>query len=544
MIKASVQDTIFSDTIRSMQVGNKPFTAPQGLFYQLSKDIVPYSTRPTILKIETDRVNEPVEISIVKKDPSPVGIDPRLNKRVVTVVPQSEVATVGIQLHRGLNKITARVLNREEEITYLYVRATSIVSTWEAFARVLFTVSTRITQEQRNAVSSSLATRLMEPFVSFQDLIPDLQSLQIISLRLLSRGLIHAIGSDIGALDTTKALTLTTPVLKRMDKDTDELYPSLDPWTKAPSQFSGKEAHVWLPNVGIISWVAFLHYIANQPDLFEIVSISEDEVVVRFQGELQRHRFDFDSFGTEFLTAQAREECFKSILINVFIDTNLPITICAPAYTFDLFVTEDNPIGNCRISFDKGIPLDTGCSFDSDEVDPFSDGWVGLSLTGRFEQDFPATHPLDTFVMPSTTYPGPVCGYEGHYTQLVYNQRYDIDLPIPITVEGFYQPAIFWTLESPDSTRWDVTPNDNGELVAVSGSTRPLSNFKVTKPDASEAAFDITNAGELQVVSPPPGGEDLRDDMYIKSPDGCVWNVNVNNSNELETQKIFPIGLC
>jgi hypothetical protein len=541
-IKASVQETIYSDIIESMQTGNVPYVIPKGPYYLLQGSIVPFTPQPTVLRIETDRVGEPIRIEVIQTQPIGAGVDPRQNRSVYTVVPASEVVTVGVQLGRGINRITMSVISREEERALLLVNATTIVAIFEAFARVLFTDAIRIIDEQQRAVSSRLATRLLEPFISFQDLLPDIQSLKILATRFASKGLIHSVGTELGVTELIKALTLTTPVYRPMDKDTSDLFPSLDPWTNNASQFAGQEAHVWLPNVGITSWLAFLGYISNQPDLFEILSVGEGEVVVRFQGELQRHRFDFDAFGTDFLTSQASTECFKSIIITVTMDVFLTIRMCAATYTFDLFIGVTNLLGDCRRTFDSGVVLDSDCVLDGDPVDPFTDGWEGLSLTGRFEQDSPFTHTLDTFVVASSAYTGSVCGYEGFYTQMVENQRYDMDLFVTITVSGFIQAAIGWFLESPDGTKWSITVNSTTQtLIATSGATGVLNNFKVTKPDTSEAAFDITNLGEVIVVSPPPGGEILFDTIYIIADDATVWHVTVNNLNVIETTKIFPV---
>lgn len=539
MINIFLQDTLFSGIIERMR-SSEPWGAPKGAFYQLSGDIAPYIPRPTIFRIETDRVNEPVEIQVEQSSSPKIGVDPRKDPKVITTVATSDVFTIGIQLGRGLNKITARVLDREDEVAYINVRATTIVAWWEAFARVLFSGTLRIINEQRRAISSKLATRLIEPFVDFQDLLPDIQSLQILSYRFITRGMIHNVGTESGVNDLLKALTLTNPIYKDMDKDTFELYPALDPWTKAASQFGGREAHVWISNVAVAKWLTFLHYIANQPDIFEVVSISEDEVVVRYQGQLQRHRFQFDLFGTDFITALARSECFKSIVINISMHSELLIRICAASYTFDLFLTEETPIGNDRFSFDQGIPFDMGLKFDSDPVDPFSDGWAGLSLTGRFEQDSNNPHCLDTFVMPSTAYTGADCCYESYYTQLVANQRYDVDVDASnVTTTGTVITALLFTLESPDTTRWDISVTDLGELVATSGSVRSPDTYKVERPDTTEVTFAITNTGEVQVVEPVLGGETLVEDLVLRSPSFEYWELTVLNDNTIQTVEVI-----
>ena len=436
MITLSLQPTIYSSIIEEMRSSN-PWGAPRGIFYTLGGNIVPYAPKPTVIQIETDKINEIIEIEIVKQVSAlDVGIDPRKNQSILTVVSPASSFAVSVQLGRGKNFIRATVLNSPEDTAYLIVQATTIVTLFEAFARVLYTESFRIINEQKSAITSKLATRLLEPFISFQDLLPDIQSIQILSTRLIARSTIHAVGSDNGVTDIISALALSTPVYHSMDKETMDLYPSLDPWTNNGSQFGGKEAHVWIPNIGITSWLAFLGYISNQPDLFDIVSVSEEEVVFYYQGDLQRHRFNFDIYGTDFLTSLARAECFKSIYISILMHTEMAILICAASYTFDLCITEESPIGLSRVHFDSTIPFDSGYPFDSDVVDPFSDGWVGWSLTGRFEFDYPENHCLDTFVMPSTSYTGERCCYQSYYTQVIENQRYDIDIMLPILASG------------------------------------------------------------------------------------------------------------
>lgn len=86
-------------------------------------------------------------------------------------------------------------------------------------------------------------------------------------------------------------------------------------------------------------------------------------------------------------------------------------------------------------------------------------------------------------------------------------------------------------LQSPDTTKWLIAPNNLGVLVATSGASGTVTTLKVTKPDTSEAAFAIANTGIISVVSPPPGGETLNDNFYIASPDGTAWHLGVNNSN-------------
>jgi len=459
MIKVSIQETIYSGIIQSMQTDNAPWVPPKGPFYLLEGNIVPFTPNPTVIRIETDKVGYAILVEIDQIGDFGSGVDIRKRQRSYTVVASSSVVTTGIQLGQGRNLITVSILNKPSEIDYLIVNATIITALWESFARVLYSVSTKILDEQNRAISSELATRLFEPFIPVQELLPDVQSLKILAIRLAAKGLIHSVGTNLGVTELIKALSLSTPIYKNMDKDSFEIFPALDPWVKSASQFGGLEAHIWLPNVEVASWLAFLSFISNQPDLYTIHSITESEVIVEYQGDIQRHLYDFDRFGSSFLTSQASSECFKSIIINVTMASQQKLKLCVGTYTFDLVITDTGLLGNCRPHLDNESPFDSGCVFDTDPIDPFSDGWIDLSLSGRFEVDYPITiHAFDTFVVPSAA-TAESCVYESWYTQVIKNQKYEIELPVSIDVTGYIQEALSWVLQSPNGNKWMIYVN-------------------------------------------------------------------------------------
>lgn len=104
-------------------------------------------------------------------------------------------------------------------------------------------------------------------------------------------------------------------------------------------------------------------------------------------------------------------------------------------------------------------------------------------------------------------------------------------------VEITLRPATSsWILESPDLTIWEVTTDNDGNLTATSGATGTPSNIKVTKPDLSEASFAITNAGELQVISPAAGGTTLNDGFFLLAPNNKAWRITASNLDELQAE--------
>jgi len=537
MLKISLHGNTYDDTIFSMQKNNAPWVAPKGMFYLLNDIISPFTPNKTSLNIETESwyAGEILSITVSHIGEYGTGIDVRqITDTYSSVVPSAKF-TSSINLCRGKNLITAKIKNEE---THLIVSATTIVSLWEAFARVLYNVSGKILNEQSDAISSTMATRLMEPFISFQNLLPSVQSLKTMAFRFLARGLIHSVGTDTGIKDITKALCLSTPIYRKMDKDTFDLFPALDPWTKSASQYAGYEAHVWMTDINIISWLSFLSYISNQPDIFEILSISESEVIFKYYGEIQRHEFTFGKIGTDSLLVQASTECFKSIFIKAFMESEVFVSMCAAAYTFDLFVTEDAAIGNFRKSFDRGFPFDSGLFFDSDPIDPFTDGWVGLSLTGRFEQDMPIrSHPLDTFI---AKYPHEGCSYEGWYTQVICNHKVDMDVSLTVSSSGYIQGANAVILKSPGGDSWDmIVDSKTLTIKTVLNNDLPAGiAYKLLKPDLTEAIFTITNEGVIQVTDP-VGGEILTETLYIIADDASIWSVSITNDNVIVISKIF-----
>ena len=435
MLNAKLLTSLYSPIIDSMRTLD-PWSAPTGPAYLLSGDITPLFPKPTIIQIETDRVGEIIDVEISNQNPTSIGVDERKKPSVFQVVATGASFSFPIQLAKGVNEISINYHSGNPEITYLIVRASSVVMLWESFARVFYDRTLRIIEEQKSAIKSIQATRLLEPYIAFFDLLPDIRSLQIISLRMIARGTIHEVGTEIGARDLTTALALTTPYWRPMERDTFNLYPALDPFANVASQFSGKEAHVWVPNVAIASWQAFILYIANQPDIFDILKVSEEEIIITYQGRQEKHLFDFDSSGTGFLTSMSALECFRSIDINIYMMSVLKILICSASYTFDLFITSETPIGDARFSFDQDVPFDQNLPFDNDDIDPFNDGWVGLSLTGRFEQEGSPEHCLDTFVMPSVLFSGSPCCYIGYFSQVVEHQRYDFDVFTNVAITG------------------------------------------------------------------------------------------------------------
>lgn len=430
MIKISIEPTIYTDLLHSIYDG-EVFGAPKGTFYLLSRDTVPYVPRPTSFKIETTRIGESLKIYVDRS-----VVPDNLNRNLdlideIDYTANSSVSVIPITLGPGTNVITIETTTGYHETSSIRVETSNIVTFWQAFLRDFYTNVIKKIDSQKNAINSLYSTRLVEPFLPIQDLLPETQSFKSITTRMAIVGLVHSSGTNEGTSDLIKSLTLGTPVYKQMDKDTFDFDPDGDPWTNLASQFYGTEAHAWIPNYGITKFISLIKFLAANPSNYQILEINEQQIRYIYQGILRTHIFDMDRYGSDFLQSLTRSECFNNIRVSLTKNVIKTFRLKTASYTFDLVL--NNPIGNARKSLDINTPLDQNLTFDSDSVDPFTDGWVGWSLSGRFEQYENQQFHLDSFVAHTPPNYNEPWAYDSNLTQCLSNMKYDIPLPVNIT---------------------------------------------------------------------------------------------------------------
>ncbi len=427
MIELKVEPSIYTPFLDEIY-NAYPFGAPKGTFYQITKDTIPYLPRPTPLKLTTTRLNESLKIYIEREKDPGAGVDPRDLATELDFTPTTTESVITLQLGLGLNKIIVETTTGSFEEFRVNITVNDVLTIWLSFLRDFYTNVIRKVESQKQAIGSLYATRLIEPFLPIQELLPEIASLRSLTTRLSVIGLLHSAGTSEGTNDLIKALTLGNPVYEPMEKDTFEVDPAGDPWVNLASQFYGTEAHAWIPNYGITKFVTLVRYIAANPSNYSIVDVSEQQVRFYFQGKLRTHSFDLDRFGADFLQAIARSECFNNIRVSLNVTSAIFFRMKGASYTFDLVL--ENPIGNARMSLDINEPFDQNLPFDSDTVDPYSDGWLGWSLSGRFEQYENNQLGLDTFICQTPPNFGDPWVYESYFTQCLNNVRYDIPLVI------------------------------------------------------------------------------------------------------------------
>lgn len=411
---------------------------PSGTFYDdYQYPIISWKAAPINFTLNTDNFNVPVLISTLGNGDYHINVDTQNVRNGTTLVPNNGQTTFQITLKRGLNRIVATEQVPDGQTAYLDVIATTNAIIFESLSREMFVSIDQLNQQQA-AIYSKFSTRLLDQVINFQDLLTGIEALKSMTTRLLIRGLVHFPAREIGIPNLIEAFALNTPAFID-SRDFKPFDIGQSRILRTTEIASGEEAHVWFPNLSVTRWLAFIRMADSLRQNYEVLDIRDNLVTIDYKGQTQRHRFDFNSQGSNFLTNLSFNDCFSNIEMSMSFSMNLNQTYCVWQYLFDEFVTADNPIGQSRVMFDEGIPFDSGLNFDQDSIDPFSDGWVGWSLDGRFEMDagntVNALYGLDTHVVPSHTYTGKTCVYDrGAYTQMMNTSNFEFDVDAEIEV--------------------------------------------------------------------------------------------------------------
>jgi hypothetical protein len=356
---------------------------------------LPYSFDSTTFELRSVTPNSAVEIVAVRRG---LPGDPDETQRYV-VIPSNAVEPVRLRLGRGTNVISA--YDQFGRSSTIVVAATTYASILCGYAREIYNTSRINVDEQETAIFSPVSTRLAEPFIQFGDLLPDVRSQQTLAAKLAIRGLVSGAGRQGGVTDLLSGLALSTPVWKEQAPEKTYFEPATIPLFNSNEAMGGLEAHVWLPNLCVRRWLAFVRYIDAAPG-YSLVQVSESEVIFRTPaGDLRRHVFDFAADECS-LTALAYENtCFDAIELGITIYSDTEIPICAAAYPFDFRPSPAYPVH--PLSDEFGIEL---------ALDPGFDEYQTWSLTRRWD----GGTPLDSMgAAPSSTSSFVPCVFEnGH----------------------------------------------------------------------------------------------------------------------------------
>jgi hypothetical protein len=341
---------------------------PESGFILKRQYTVPYSYNTTRFALRAITAGSPVEITVLRRGlPGDPG-----ETQIYTIIPESETTSVEIRLCRGVNVVS--VLDAYNRSDTVIVAATTYASVLCAYAREIYNNSRVLITEQSNAIYSPTSTRLAEPLINFQDLLPDVQSQQTLATKLAVRALINSPGRQTGVADLLTALTLSTPIFVPQTPHDTYFEPSTIPLFNAQESFGGVEAHVWPANECVRRWLAFVHYLQSLP-VFQIVEVTENEVLFfDDNNDLQRHVFDFTLDECSLTTLALQATCFDNIDVGISIFSESDLTICAATYPFDMRPVPSAPI--------HPVGDEYGVEF---ALDPGFDGYTDFSLTGHWD---------------------------------------------------------------------------------------------------------------------------------------------------------------
>jgi hypothetical protein len=422
-------DTLFTDLINAI---------PSGTFYDFTHPIVLWQSKPNLFIFNTDNYNVPVQVICQRTGDYKTGVDQGNLVSSTFITPLNPQTSFSLTLGLGLNRIVAQEMIQGGRQTILDVVATPNELIVDSIATQINVSQTTLANVE-SALYSDYSTRLLDQVIQFQALLPDFQSLRILATKLVVRGMVHFPAEYLGVNNVISSFTLNNPVYQTQ-RQSSNYQIERNPIMRAQEAFAGMEAHLWFPNTLITRWVAFTRMANSLRSLYTLKSVSDIEVDLTFQGREQIHTFDLTSPGASILSS-VFTNCFNSIQIQMTSSFKLNHKIFVWSYPFDEFVTALTAIGVGRSSFDLGIPFDSGIPLDQDPVDPFTDGWIGWSLSGRFERDVSDTslarYSLDTGVDPSPLFTGNQgTVYPGPYTQMMNSMNYEIDLDSSVQINS------------------------------------------------------------------------------------------------------------
>ncbi|KKL56117.1 hypothetical protein LCGC14_2248610, partial [marine sediment metagenome] len=252
---------------------------PAGSFYlQTLEEMVPRSINDTDFVLITDTA-APVDIWI--------------NGRLVkTHIPRGQRDIVPLPLFEPPASNAIKVENGIDAPVSLTVVATYMVTWMDALAQQYYEVAGRITDKYFNLWTSPWSTFIIEWLIPWKKELPDVRSFRSMSLKMAANTLFGESGLDGGVRDFSSVFTSTTPVVVESANPTIWQPETHQPYTSGDDLLAW-DFHVWMPNLCLHRWHAFIKYIQNT-NKYDFVRFDENVVMLRQRGSewYQQHLFD------------------------------------------------------------------------------------------------------------------------------------------------------------------------------------------------------------------------------------------------------------
>jgi hypothetical protein len=306
-----------------------------GLWLTSYADIViPLDFYGAEFTLEVDTLGETVTFEIRRgSNGGLLELDP---PQIVRVIPTAEVSQVRLPLTSGINLV--HVTSNVGEL-FLRIGVANFVVPIFLFARQFDDHILRRLIERENAILSFTGSVLLERWFKDVDLLPQSNSLHRLSMRLLADGFSDA-GTEISVEKVGTAITGNTPIFKRLFNEMNS-FDTLHPLYMPQEHFAGSDAHVWLLDVCLGSFVAAGFYVQNFPNMWVPVDYRETHIIYQREddqgGEDKNHLLvntegDAGCSVEEFLLTQG---CFDRMRPWVRSEIQTQFVICLATYPLD-----------------------------------------------------------------------------------------------------------------------------------------------------------------------------------------------------------------
>lgn len=223
---------------------------------------------------------------------------------------------------------------------------------------------------------SYFSTRITEHQIQWSDLLPSSFAYRTLLGKIGVRALVNESSKDRGVEDIVSVTTLSNPYVLPTTAD-DNVQAPFPLYTES-QDFAGDEFHVWYPNSCVAAWHGFVRLLDMfRTDELYLIGASDEKVTLSHEGNVYDHYFDTE----DAQCVQLVDPCAVETYVYATLTSSLDIWLCPWSYPFDVSVSI--PLGRAR--FDQDNPFDTGTPLDSMELTAPLDGWMGVSLSNRFD---------------------------------------------------------------------------------------------------------------------------------------------------------------
>ncbi len=365
---------------------------PNSSAYLRAPVTIPYSPNPQAFTLTTTSygpINGRVHRIFVNGVQQTGLIPDRATTRVLlTITPQLTPTAP----RPGAGGFAEIVVDDGVEWFTLPLVTTNIATLLAGAAKELYLSARRTIDDNAAALASPFSSRLVEHLLAFQDLLPSNRAPRIQAVKMAIKQMVSGFGTERGVKDFVTALVYSTPHLKELRNSGTTFDPRVYPVYRRQHDWAGFEFHVWFPNLCTFTWLAFTQLADNVRKPYQLKTVSENQVVLLYNGAEARHVFDSDAEACLDSLGQLLS-CFDNIRSYIQTEILSDYGLCEAAYPFDVLVEEPLGIG----LLDTGLFDDPGGTFDDDvdELDPLWNGYEGESLVDRFDGVPP--HCFDSF---------------------------------------------------------------------------------------------------------------------------------------------------